>query len=255
MQEQKTLCRAIAAATALTICLAIVSTANAAKNESDWQPQGEGWIQLFNGKDLTGWRTPSREHTWKVIDGVIDYEAQGGNLTSEQEFGDYQLHLEWRFKRTAGPPYRAKLFNPDGTQKTDADGKPLFQPVANADSGVFLRGSGQTQVNIWCWPCGSGQLWAFHGSKDPEVRKGALPRENADKPVGEWNTFDITMKGDRATVVLNGRTVIDNAHMPGIPKRGPIVLQHHGGYNAKTKQWNSASALIQFRNIWIKPLD
>ena len=219
-----------------------------------WTPPDRSWVRLFNGSDLSGWKTPAGDHTWRVVDGVIDYEAKGGNLVSERQFGDYKLHIEWRFKRTVGKPYRAKLFNPDGSQKTDEDGKPLFRDVANADSGIFLRGSGKSQTNLWCWPCGSGQLWAFHNDKNPAIRKGALPREDADKPVGEWNTFDITMTGEHVTIVNNGKTVIDNAAMPGVGTTGPIVLQHHGGYNSKSKQWSSASALIQFRNIWIKAI-
>lgn len=218
------------------------------------KPAGEGWRSLFNGKDLTGWVVPEKEHTWQVIDGVIDYEAKGGNLATEEEFGDYELHIEWRFKRTSGPPYNAKLFNPDGTQKTDENGKPMTQPIANADSGIFVRGTGKSQVNLWCWPCGSGQLWAYHTSEDPKIRAGALPREKADKPVGEWNTMRITMKGEYITIVLNNKKVLDNSHMPGVPPRGRIVLQHHGGYNQKTQQWAAASALIQFRNIWIREM-
>ncbi len=217
-------------------------------------PAGEGWSSMFNGTDLTGWVTPKGDHTWKVIDGVIDYEAKGGSLRTQKEYGDYELHIEWRFKRTAGPPYRAKLFNPDGTQKKDASGRPMTKEIANADSGIFTRGSGKTQVNLWCWPCGSGQLWSCHRDKDPEIRMGALPKARADRPVGEWNEMQITMKGDRVTVVLNGQTVIDDSRIPGAPPTGPIVLQHHGGYNEKKKQWSPASALVQFRNIWIREM-
>jgi hypothetical protein len=63
----------------------------------------------------------------------------------------------------------------------------------------------------------------------------------------------IVMKGEQITVVLNGETVIET-RMPGAPPTGPIVLQHHGGYNEKSKTWSSASALIQFRNLWIREL-
>ena len=211
----------------------------------------DGWVKLFNGKDLTGWIPPKGDHTWKVIDGVLDYEAKGGSLRTEKEYGDYVLDLEWRFKRTAGSPYNARIYNPDGTQKKDENGKPMTKAIPNADSGIFVRGTGKTQVNLWCWPCGSGQLWSYQNSKDPEIRKGALPKVNADKPVGEWNKMTITMKGEKITVVLNDKTVIDT-RMPGAPAKGPIVLQHHGGYNEKSKKWSSASALIQFRNIRIQ---
>jgi hypothetical protein len=213
----------------------------------------DGWTPLFNGKDLSGWVTPKGDHTWKVIDGVIDYEAKGGNLVSEKEYTDYVLQLEWRFKRTAGPKYNAKIYAPDGSQKKDADGKPMTEAIPNADSGIFLRGTGQTQVNLWCWPCGSGQLWAYQNHKDPAVKKGAIPICNADKPVGEWNKMEITLKGEKLDVILNGKKVIDTT-MPGCAKKGPIALQHHGGYNEKKKEWNAASALIQFRNIKIKEL-
>ena len=156
--------------------------------------------------------------------------------------------------RTAGPPYNAKIFDQDGNQKVDANGKPMTRPVKNADSGIFVRGSGKSQVNLWCWPCGSGQLWAFHKSEDPVLRKGALPKVNADKPVGQWNEMKITMKGETVSVVLNGKTVLDKSKMPGVGNKGPIVLQHHGGYNEKTKSWSSASALVQFRTLYIKEL-
>ena len=208
------------------------------------KPEGGGWVSLFNGKDLTNWVTPKGKHTWKILDGVIDYDAQGGNLVSAKKYGDYTLQIDWRFKRTSGAPYNAKLFDKDG----NVIGK---KAIPNADSGICVRGNGKSQVNLWCWPCGSGQLWAFHTSKDPELKKGACPKVNADKPVGEWNTMKITMEGEKIHVVLNGKEVI-NSKMPGIPKKGPIALQHHGGYNAKTKKYSSASALIQFRNIWIR---
>jgi len=231
----------------LTLAVASPSGIRAAEDSE------QGWTSLFNGKDLTGWVTPQGDHTWKVVDGVIDYQARGGNLSTEREFGDYVLRLEWRFKRTAGPPYPAKIFNPDGTQKQDENGQPMTRPIPNADSGIFVRGTGQTQVNLWCWPCGSGQLWAYHNNKDPDIRKGALPQLNADRPVGEWNEMEITMRGEAIQVVLNGKTVID-ARMPGAPARGPIVLQHHGGYNDEKKEWSSASALVQFRNLRIREL-
>src|SRR5207248_8424267 len=66
-------------------------------------------------------------------------------------------------------------------------------------------------------------------------------------PRGQWNTFEITMKGDRLWVKLNGEEVISNAQLPGVPKRGAIALQHHGGYNTKTGQWTGPPSLVQFQ--------
>ena len=75
---------------------------------------------------------------------------------------------------------------------------------------------------------------------------------NADKNIGEWNTFKITMKGNKLTVELNGIVVIENALLPGLPEEGPIGLQHHG--SKKDGEWNSPPSLVQFRNIYIKEL-
>ena len=215
------------------------------------KPEGEGWVSLFNGKDLSGWKPPGGDHNWQVIDGVIDYEAKGGNLVSEKSFKNYRLHIEWRLKRTAGPKRKTTLVDKNGDPILK-DGKPQTVEFDNADSGIYLRGSGKSQINIWCWPCGSGQLWSFQNHKDPEVKAGAWPDENADNPVGEWNTFDVTMEGEKLTLKLNGKTIVDGVTFPGIGTEGPLVLQHHGGKKGDT--WNNASALIQFRNIWIKEL-
>jgi len=220
----------------------------------------DGFVALFNGKDLAGWKVPQGDNGhWKVVDGVIDYDAASEaagdkNLWTAKPYEDYTLHIQWRFKKTTG------LFNmptilPDGSYKTDANGKKIITPTPNADSGIFMRGTGKGQINIWCWPCGSGELWSFRNNQalSKDVRAGAVPKVKGDNPVGQWNTFVITMKRDRITIVLNGKTAIDNAQMPGIPASGPIALQHHGGKNAKG-QYGPASSLIQFRNIYIKPL-
>jgi hypothetical protein len=86
----------------------------------------------------------------------------------------------------------------------------------------------------------------------PEVRRGVTPKVNADKNIGEWNTFKITMKGDRMSVELNGISVIENAQVPGIPEKGPIGLQHHG--EKKNGEWVGPPSLVQFRNIYIKEI-
>ena len=127
--------------------------------------------------------------------------------------------------------------------------------VPDSDSGILLRGEPKSQVNIWCWPTGSGEVYGYRMDKKmpAEVRAGVTPKLIADKNIGEWNTFEITMRGDRLTVVLNGKTVIENAQLPGVPARGPIGLQHHGS-KGPDGQWNSPPSLVQFRNIYIKEL-
>jgi hypothetical protein len=84
------------------------------------------------------------------------------------------------------------------------------------------------------------------------VRAGVTPSKHADKNIGEWNQFEITMRGSRLTVVLNGETVINNAELPGVPASGPVALQHHG--SKKGDQWTSSPSLVQFRNISIAEL-
>jgi hypothetical protein len=237
----------------MTLCL--LTTAFAAP------PPGGGWKSIFNGKDMTGWKVPQGDNGhWKVLDGVIDYdaasEAKGNkNLTSEESFGDFVLSIDWRFKKTSGL-YAMPTILPDGSYKKDASGKVINTPTPNADSGIFLRGTGKAQINLWCWPCGSGELWGYRNDKKqpPEVRAACVPKVKADNPVGQWNTFVITAKGETVTAVLNGKTVIDKARLPGLPPKGPIILQHHGGLNRKTGKYSPASSLIQFRNIYVKEL-
>ena len=177
---------------------------------------------------------------WKVVDGVIDYDARSEakgdkNLWTEESFEDFSLHVEWRFKQTSGL-YPMPTILPDGSLKTDAAGKVIETPTPNADSGILLRGTAQGQVNLWCWPIGSGELWSVRNDKEltTEQRAAAVPKVCADRPVGQWNSMDITVVGDRVTVMLNGKTVIENAQIPGLPASGPIGLQHHGGIDAKT---------------------
>jgi len=222
---------------------------------------GAGFAPLFTGKDLSGWKVPPGDNGhWKVVDGVIDYDAQSearGNksLFTEAEFGDFSLYFEWRFKQTSGL-YPMPTILPDGSYKTDANGNVIKTPTPNADSGIFLRGTGKSQINIWCWACGSGEIWGYRNDKKqpPEVRAACVPKVRADNPVGQWNTFVVTVKGETVNVVLNGKTVIASARLPGLGTKGPIALQHHGGLNKKTGELSPASSLIQFRNIYIREL-
>jgi hypothetical protein len=119
-------------------------------------------------------------------------------------------------------------------------------------SGIFLKGQHKSQVNIWCWPVGSGEVWGYRTDPEfsPEVHAGVTPKAKADRPIGEWNTFHIIMKGDRLTVTLNGKLVIDDAQLPAVPAQGPIALQHHG--DRKDGEWGAS--FLQFRHIFIKEL-
>ena len=215
---------------------------------------------LFNGKDFTGWKAPEGDGGhWKVFDYMIDYdalsEAEDKHLWTEEEFGDFQLHLDWRFKGASGL-FDMPTILPDGSYETDEDGNQVTKPTPNSDSGVFLRGTHQ-QTNIWNWGVGSGELWGVRTdtSLSAEMRAAAVPTMRADNAIGEWNSMDITLIGNRISVMLNGHWVIEDAEIPGLPERGPLALQHHGGMNAETGQMHATSSNIQFRNIWVRTLD
>ena len=174
---------------------------------------------LFNGTDLSGWQglvgnpisrakmTPEelataqatadasmREH-WTVEDGVIVFDGKGDNLVTVDDFGDFELWVDWKIE-------------PRG------------------DSGIYLRGS--PQVQIWDDKIGSGGLYN-------NQRGRSKPLVVADHPVGEWNTFHIVMDGELVTVRLNDELVVDAVRLENywdrsIPifPRGPIELQNHG---------------------------
>jgi hypothetical protein len=219
-----------------------------------------GFVPLFNGRDFTGWKIPEGDNGhWKIVDGVIDYDAESEaqrdkNLWTEREYGDFVLQVDWRLKETPYINPNVPIILASGLHKKDERGKEMTMAVPDSDSGILLRGQGKSQVNIWNWPTGSGEVYGYRMDRNmpPEVRAGVTPKKNADKHIGEWNTFEITLRGDRLTVKLNGETVIEQAQLPGIPPRGRIGLQHHGG--KRDGKWVSPPSLVQFRNIYIKEL-
>ena len=246
--------------TRLTLCVSVIALFAASAVAAP--PEGEGWESLFNGRDLSGWKVPEGDGGhWKVIDGAIDYDAQSEaakgekDLWSEASFGDFTLRVDWRIKQTVGL-YPISIVLKDGSYKTDENGEVIKILRPSADSGILLRGKGGAQANIWPWPVGSGEVYGYriNANMPSEVRAGVTPKVCADNPVGQWNTFVITMRGDRLTVELNGKTVIERAQLPGIPEAGPIALQHHGSFNKKTGLFSGPPSLMQFRNVYVKRL-
>jgi hypothetical protein len=194
---------------ALIVSAAVTNSYVLAK-ESELNQPPEGFTALFNGKDLTGWNVSEKNaQHWKVEEGVIVYDGKGSSLPTAEEYGDFELYVDWKIEK-------------------------------GADSGIYLRG--KPQVQIWTRDEGSGGLW-----NNKRTNIGAKPLVAADNPVGEWNTFKIKLVGDKVTVFLNDKLVVDNAPMETLKKgdqiieRGPILLQHHGNP-------------LQFRSIFIKPL-
>jgi Domain of Unknown Function (DUF1080) len=208
-----------------------------------------GFQSLYTGVDLAGWKAaPGHQRHWQPADWILNYdgksEADDKNLWSEKEYGNFVLICDWKLN-AAPQKVKHPVVLPSGEYDLNTDGTPKEIEVDDAgDSGIYLRGNTKSQVNIWCWPVGSGEVYGYRTDKTQpaDVRAGVTPKVRADKPLGQWNRFVITMKGDRLTVVLNGQLVIENAQLPGIPPRGPIALQHHGGS-------------VQFSNVFVKELE
>lgn len=225
----------------------------------------EGFTALFNGKDLSGfygWGTrdprdlaklspaavadykkksveggtnpkgkPITDHLnahWKVENGELVNDGDGLYATTEKEFGDFELLVDYK-----------------------------MQP--KGDSGIYLRGVPQVQIWDFTKEGGKWNLGADKGSgglwNNSPGAPGKDPLVLADKPFGEWNHFRIVMKGERVSVWLNDKLVVDDAVMENyfekkkdsegkrIPifARGPIQLQTHGSE-------------IRWKNIFIKEL-
>lgn len=209
----------------------------------------QGFVPLYNGLNLAGWKDdPGHAGHWKPNNWILSYdgksEAAEKDLWTEKEYGDFELICDWRLPAEPKPTKRPIIL-PDGNVKMGDDGKPVEVEVPDAgDSGIFLRGSSKSQINIWCWPVGSGEVYGYRtdASQSPEVRAGVTPKVKADRPLGQWNRFHVTMRGQELTVVLNGQTVLDKAQLPGVPPKGKIALQHHGDP-------------VQFANIFIRELE
>ncbi len=220
----------------------------------------EGFVSLFNGIDFTGWKVPEGDNGhWKAAGGVIDYDAKSEakgdkNLWTGKEYKNYTLIVDWRLKETPFTNPRAMKVLPDGSEEKGPDGKPIQLSIPDSDSGILLAGDAKYQVNIWCWPVGSGEMYGVRRDEKmpPEVRAGATPRERADNPVGKWNRYEITVNNGTVRTVLNGKVVIPGVKIPGLPEKGRIGLQHHGAM--KDGVWTSPPALVQFRNVFIKEL-
>lgn len=241
------------------VCLGLAAAGTLVAPRAAAEPPA-GFTALFNTRDFSGWKVPAGDNGhWKVLEGVIDYDAESEatgdkNLWTEREYADFVLHVEWRIKSTPYVNPNVPYILPDGTHARDIAGKPMKMSLPDSDSGILIRGSGRHQLNIFCWPIGSGEMYGLRmdPKSSPEVRAAATPRTQADKPVGEWNKFEITVRGNTVNALLNGKPVIVGMQSPDLPARGRIGLQHHG--SKRNGQWSSPPSLVQFRNIYIKEI-
>jgi hypothetical protein len=154
-----------------------VSTLVMAATAAVSAPRKDGWIELFNGKDLSGWRLrhESGRNGWKVENGMLVNNPPSTDIVSEQKFRDFELHYE-------------------------------YMVPARSNSGVYLRGRYEIQIDD-----AHGKAPESH--QNGAIYGVVTPSTNASKPAGEWQTVDAKIMGDRVTVVMNGTKTIDNAQI------------------------------------------
>jgi hypothetical protein len=186
---------------------------------------------LWNGRDFTGWQrflpdaSKDVNETWSVGDGVLRCTGSPtGYMRTDTAYADYHLHVEWRW------------------------------PDKPGNSGVLIHMSGNDKV----WPrsleCqlaagNAGDFWVIEGVEFAEHAKGGdrvkgrrtvKLNESSEKPPGEWNQYDIVCKDDWVVVFVNG--VLQNVATKCSDKSGRICLQSEG-------------APVEFRNLWLEPLE
>jgi hypothetical protein len=228
------------------------------------------FVSLFDGKSFDGWIIPEKARpSWKVVDGVMVNDGIGrdcGELiwTERNDYKDFIFKVEWRL---SGEPqeYFHQVYDFNGNRLMDEHGNPVREKGLFAgDGGVFFRGiktdvNGpelssnrftRAQFNVWSHPMGSGQIHGYMVNENmpPEVRRGAIPMKNTDKPLGEWNSFEFTLKGENVTVIQNGEVVIETL-LPELPEAGAIGLQQHVPARDADRPYP-----IEYRNIYIREL-
>jgi Domain of Unknown Function (DUF1080) len=211
----------------------------------------QGFASLIEGESLTAWNLePWLKGHWTLEGGVINYDGKAQHrdgdkrsLWTKQAYGDLKLYAEWRLPaKPRMKPQPIVLFN--GDFLLNEAGQRITRPGLDAgDSGILFRGIAKCQANIWSQELGSGEINGYRTDRKmpPELRKACIPKKKADRPLGEWNVFLITLENDRMTVELNSERVIDAVHLPELPSSGPIGLQHHGD-------------TVQFRRIWVQEI-
>ena len=209
---------------------------------------GAGFRPMFDGLTLAGWKEgndkgeKAPEH-WSMGGNVVHFDGKGTNLWSDGSYGDFEMLCDWKWTSEHQGKMQRPYIGLDGNIIKNADGTDKTIEVEERDSGIYLRGSSKSQVNMWLWPCGSGEVYGYRTDQKmpPEVRAAVTPRMNADAPIGQWNRFRIRMVGEVLNVWLNGKHVIVDARLPGVAKEGPIALQCHG-------------CPVEFTNVMIAPL-
>lgn len=203
-------------------------------------------IILFDGKNLDQWvsvNDSSKPAGWTVSDGIFTVKKGTGNIQTRQSFTNYQLHIEWRIPS-----------NITGAGQ------------ARGNSGVFLASLGKGDAGYELQTMDSYNNKTYVNGQAGSIYKQAAPLVNANRPPGEWQSYDImwtapTFNDDgsvkttaRVTVLMNG-VLVQN----GTELKGPTVYigkpeyKKHGAAPIKLQDHGDPSPAISFRNIWVRP--
>jgi hypothetical protein len=168
----------------------------------------KGWVTLFDGKSLDNW-TQIGDANWKLADGVVAADKGNGFLVSKDSYGDFQIRAE-------------------------------FWVDDEANSGIFIRCTDPAKVTAK----NAYEVNIFDKRPDPSYGTGAIVDTAKAgivlKAGGKWNVYEITAKGPRFDVTLNGTKTVDGANDSQHAK-GNIALQYGAG-------------VVKFRKVEIKPL-
>ena len=212
---------------------------NKLKVHLEAMPYENGFVSLFNGKDLTGWKglvgnpisrakmsateleaaqkkaDEAMVKDWVVKDGLLIFTGHGESLATTKQYGNIEMYVDWKI-------------------------------TAKGDAGIYLRGS--PQVQIWDTSRRESGAQVGSGGLYNNQKNQSKPLVVADNKIGEWNTFHIVMIGDKVTVYLNGILVTDNVMLENywdrtmpIFSKEQIELQAHGTY-------------VAYRNIYLREI-
>jgi hypothetical protein len=215
----------------------------------DAKPDADGFVSMFNGKDLTGW--DGLEGFWSVKDGVIsgaeskEHPAPQTFLIYKDKFGDFELHYSYKFATpdgNSGVQFRSKVLNEKqhriGGYQADCDAKKGYDGSIYDEGGV--AGKRGTMSNR-----GEKTTWTAETKRENEK----LPEDNATLKnfvkQGDWNDVVLIAKGNHITYTINGHLMTDlTDNSPKMVPDGVIGLQLHAGFVME----------IQFKDLKIKDL-
>jgi hypothetical protein len=186
----------------------------------------EGFVSLFNGKDLTGWKATGKMEVWGAEKGVIYVSGGGGGwLLTDKEYGDYELRLEYKM---------SKRSNSGVALRTPFVGDPAYK-------GMEIQ-----LIDDLNWK--GLQNWQNTGA----IYNVVPPKKIANKDIGEWNAMKIVAKGRKITVVNNGEVLVDadlDDYVKEHAEKHPGILREKGHVG-----FQSHDNRVEFKNIYLKPL-